>query len=82
MSELTSVKMPKQVRDRFATAAEARGVTVRVLLDELSRRAVDEALMSRARGDLARLRDTDPDGWRDYVGEGESWEAGTVDRIA
>lgn len=82
MPELTSVKIPVQVRDRFAVAARARGITVRALLDELSRRAADEALMSQAAADMVRLRDTDPHEWSEYVDEGRSWEGGTVDPIA
>lgn len=82
MPELTSIKVPVEVRDRLAAAAKARGITVRALLDELSRQASDEALMAQASASLGRLRDTDPDEWHEYVGEGEAWEAGTVDRIA
>jgi hypothetical protein len=51
------------------------------LLDELSRRAADTALMDQAAQQMARLRDTDPDGWTDYVAEGRAWEEGTVDRL-
>lgn len=57
-------------------------MTVRALLDELSRRAADEALMAKAAADQRRVQDSRPDEWREYLGEGESWEAGTVDRIA
>jgi hypothetical protein len=63
-------------------AARARGVTVRALLDELSRRAADEALMAQAAGAMARLSETDQQAWADYLDEGRLWEAGTVDRIA
>lgn len=81
MSELTSLKVPVHVRDRLATAAKARGLTVRALLDELSRHAVDEALMARATAEMARLRDSDPQEWASYLDEGQSWEQGTVERL-
>jgi len=78
---LTSLKVPPQVRDRFAVAAKARGVTVRALLDELARQVADAALMDEAARQMARLRDSDPDGWADYLDEGQRWEAGTVERL-
>jgi regulator of RNase E activity RraB len=81
MSELTSLKVPRQVRDRLAIAAKARGLTVRALLDELSRQAVDAALMDQAAERMAHLRETDPDGWADYFDEGRAWEEGTVERL-
>lgn len=81
MSDLTSIKVPLTVRDRLATAAKARGLTVRALLDELSRRAADEALMAQAAAEMARLRDSDPQEWSGYLDEGRSWEQGTVDRL-
>lgn len=74
MSELASLKVPVQVRDRFAVAARARGVTVRALLDDLSLRVVDAALMEKAARQMTRLRDTDPDAWADYLAEGRAWE--------
>lgn len=76
------MKVPVEVRDRLAMAAKARGITVRALLDDLSRRVADEALMAQAADVMTRLRDADAQEWQDYVGEGDSWEAGTVDRIA
>jgi hypothetical protein len=81
MPELTSLKVPVCVRDRLVTAAQARGLTVRALLDELSRKAADDAMMAQAGAEMDRLRDSDPDGWRGYLGEGLSWEKGTVERL-
>src|ERR1022692_3065774 len=48
MTDWTSLKVPRHVRDRLATAAQARGLTVRALLDDLSRKAADDALMEQA----------------------------------
>ena len=69
------------MRDRLATAARARGVTVRALLEHLSRRAADEALMEQAARQMRHLRDTNPASWAEYVQEGTAWEEGTVERI-
>jgi hypothetical protein len=81
MSELTSLKVPLHVRDRFAEAARARGITVRALLDQLSRDALDSALLELAAQQMARLRVDDPNAWRDYVEEGRTWEEGTVEPL-
>lgn len=69
------------MRDRFAEAARARGITVRALLDQLSREALDSALLELAAQQMARLRETDPDAWRDYAEEGRTWEEGTVEPL-
>lgn len=81
VSDLTTVKVPPEVRDRLATAAQARGLSVRALLDELSREAVDAALMERAGQQMARLRETDPDAWDDYLAEGRVWDEGASDPV-
>jgi hypothetical protein len=78
MSE-PSLKVPRQVQDRLAAAARARGITVRALLDEMSVAAADAALLEQAREQMLRMREVDPEGWADYVHEGEEWEAGTVE---
>jgi hypothetical protein len=81
MSEMTTIKVSRLVRDRFASAAKARGVSMRALLDELSRRAADAALMEQAARQMAQLREADPEAWADYVAEGRTWEEGAVDRL-
>lgn len=73
--------MSTLVRDRFATAAKARGVTMRVLLEGLSRDVMDDALMEAAAAKMARLRDIDPNEWAGYVGEGRGWLEGTDDPV-
>lgn len=81
MSDLTSLKVPREVRDRLAEAAETRGLSVRALLDQLSRAAVDAALMDRAARQQEQLRATDPDAWEDYLAEGRVWDEGTVEHL-
>lgn len=79
MPDLTSIKVSRTVRDRLARAAEARGVTVRALLDELSRGAEDAAEMETVAHQMARLRETDPVAWDEYMREGRSWEESTAE---
>jgi hypothetical protein len=81
MSNLTSLKVPSEVRDRFAAAAKARGLTVRALLDELSRQAADAALLDQVQSQMSELRESDPKAWEDYLGEGRTWEEGTIERL-
>jgi hypothetical protein len=81
MTVWTTIKVPREVRDRLATAAHARGLTVRSLLEELSRKAVDDALMQRAAAQMEHLRDSDPESWAEYLREGTAWEQGTIERI-
>lgn len=82
MPEMTSIKVPVGTRDRLATAAQARGTTVRALLDEFSRQVLDDSLMRRAGAEMAALRDSDPEEWGSYLAEGSAWEQGTVERLA
>ncbi len=79
MPELTSLKVPVAVRDRFALTARARGVTVRALLEELSRKVADEMLMDTVAGQMGLMQETDPDRWREYLTEGAAWEDQTIE---
>lgn len=78
---MTSLKVTPEVRDRFATAAKLRGLTVRALLDQLSREVADMALMEQAARQMSQLQETDPAVWDEYVAEGRGWEEGTVERL-
>ncbi len=55
VSDLTTIKIPIQGRDRFAAAAEVHGITMRALLDQLSRQVADAALMEQAAQQMCRL---------------------------
>ncbi len=56
-------------------------MTVRALLDQLSRQVADAALMEQAAQQMRQLRETDPEAWDDYLAEGSHWEAGTIERL-
>lgn len=81
VSHLTTIKIPIQVRDRFAAAAEVRGMTVRALLDQLSRQVADAALMEQGAQQMRQLREADPEAWDDYLAEGSHWEEATIERL-
>jgi hypothetical protein len=69
--ELTTIKVPVQVRDRFAAAARVHGVTVRALLDQLSCQVADATLMERVAQQMRQLRENDRLSWNDYLAEGQ-----------
>ena len=81
MSDLTSLKVPSEARDRFATAARVRGLTVRALLDHMSREVADTAMMELAARQMSQLEEADPDAWNDYLAEGRHWEERTVEPL-
>ena len=81
MSNLTSLKVSSEVRDRFATAAKIRGLTVRALLEQLSSEVADTALMEQASRQMSQLQEADPGAWNDYLAEGRHWEEGTVEPL-
>ena len=81
MSNLTSLKVPPEVRDRFAAAAKVRGVTVRTLLEQLSREVADSALMEQVGRQMSQLREADLGAWNDYLAEGRHWEEGTIEPV-
>lgn len=81
MPELTSIKVTPAVRDRLALAASERGMTMRSLVDELSRAAADQAHLSRAGREMAAVRDQDPQSWQDYLDDGRDWDQGSSDPV-
>lgn len=54
---------------------------MRVLLEDLSLSAMDDALMDAAAEKMARLRDSDPHEWAVYVEEGRDWLEGVDDVV-
>lgn len=78
---MTSLKVPLDVRDRFAAAAAARGCSVRALLDQLSRQVADQALMDQAAEQMRRMQERDPEAWANYAVEGQAWEQGSIEPV-
>jgi hypothetical protein len=73
----TTIKVDSGVRDRLAALARERGTTMGALLAEATDRLEREAFFARAREQLDRLREQDPDGWAANRAESRSWQAGT-----
>ena len=73
----TTIKVDSAVRDRLAVLARERGTTMGALLAEATERLEREAFFARAREQLERLRQEDPDGWEADRAESRSWQSGT-----
>lgn len=81
MPQLTTVKVSRQTHDRLATAAKTRGISMRALLDELSRDAADAALMEQVAQQMRHMEEADPTAWAEYMREGQAWEEGTIEPL-
>jgi antitoxin MazE7 len=75
----TTIKVDTAVRDRLASVARARGITMTVLLHELSLQLQAEQEWAEIEGAYARLQREDPDGWKQYLDELGTWDATTAD---
>jgi hypothetical protein len=75
----TTIKVDTAVRDRLASVARARGITMTVLLHELSLQLQAEQEWAEIEGAYARLQREDPDSWKQYLDELGAWDATTAD---
>ncbi len=73
----TTIKVDTAVRDRLALLAQERGTTMGNLLAEITERLERQAFFARAREQLERLRDADPDEWERNAAESRVWHEGT-----
>ena len=73
----TTIKVDSTVRDRLAVLARERGTTMGALLAEATERLERETFFTRARDQLVRLREDDPDAWHADRAESRAWQAGT-----
>jgi hypothetical protein len=73
----TTIKVDSAVRDRLAVLARERGTTMGALLAEATGVMEREAFFERARQQLERLRDADPQAWREDRADSRSWQEGT-----
>ena len=73
----TTIKVDSAVRDRLALLARIRGTTMGALLAEATETMEREAFFAKAREQLERLRDTDPNAWNEDRAESAAWQRGT-----
>jgi predicted transcriptional regulator len=75
---VTTIKVPRELRDRLARLARQRRVTMAEVLDGAVTRMEREAFFARMQSELARLRDSDPPEWESYRAEGRQWERASL----
>lgn len=76
---VTSIKVDSAVRDRLAAVARVQGVTMTALLERVSRDLESEQQWRDIEAAYDRLRDDDPRGWADYLGDLEALEGLSTD---
>jgi hypothetical protein len=70
----TTLSVPTEVRDIFATVAASRNTTMIALLEEAARRLEREEAMRQATESYERLAREDPVAFSAYLEEGREWD--------
>jgi hypothetical protein len=80
MAASTTVRVTPETRERLARLARARGLSTPDLIDELAKRAEEDALLARMNAHYDALR-SDPAAWEEHVRERELWDATLADGL-
>ena len=80
MTEMTTIKVSVQTRDRLKQLADEEHLTLDAALSQVLDKAEDARFWEGVRADYARLQ-ADPVEWADYVGELVEWDATTSDGL-
>ncbi|MFL6072923.1 MAG: hypothetical protein ACJ73S_05940 [Mycobacteriales bacterium] len=78
MTSATTIKVPRELRDRIASLAAEQHVPMVQVLEQAIARFEREQFFARVHEDLVRLRDEDPDEWAAYRAESAEWEEATI----
>lgn len=70
MADTTTVRMATTTRDRLMKVAADESASV----DKLVNRLLDEHWQAQFIADWDRLREEDPQGWREVLDENEQWD--------
>jgi hypothetical protein len=81
MTEMTTIKVSVQTRDRLKRIADENRLTMDAALSQLLEQAEDARFWAGVRADYARLR-ADPEQWAEYTGELAEWDATAADGLA
>ena len=74
----TTIRLDTAVRDKLRALAEEDHVTLGDLLARLAEREQYQREMRRANEVMERMQREDPDGWREYLSELRTFDAGTT----
>lgn len=77
-SPFTTIKVRRVVRDRLARIAQERKASMSEVLEQALVELERESFFLAMRGDLERLRESDPREWESYRAESLGWENATV----
>jgi hypothetical protein len=78
MTEMTTIKVSVQTRDRLKRLADEDHLTMDSALSRALDHAEDRRFWEGVRADYARLQ-AEPTQWEDYAGELAEWDATTND---
>jgi hypothetical protein len=81
MTEMTTIKVSTQTRDRLKRLADEDHLTMDAALSQVLDQAGEARFWAGVRADYARLQ-ADPAEWADYVGELAEWDATVSDGLA
>jgi hypothetical protein len=81
MTEMTTIKVSAQTRDRLKRLADEDHLTMDAALAQVLDQAEEARFWAGVRADYARLQ-ADPQEWADYVGELAEWDATASDGLA
>lgn len=74
----TTISTTTEVRDRLTAVARSRSTTVSALLEFIASRLEREEALHRVTESYQRFAREDPDGFRQYLAEGQAWDAATA----
>jgi hypothetical protein len=80
MTEMTTIKVSIQTRDRLKRLADEEHLTMDSALSRVLDNAEDARFWEGVLADYARLQ-ADPEEWADYVGELAEWDTTTSDGL-
>ncbi len=76
---VTTIKVDTTVRDRLASVAHARGITMAALLRDVCSELEARQEWAIIQASYERLRREDPDAWAEYVTDLQAWDSVTGD---
>jgi hypothetical protein len=76
---MTTIKVDADVRDRFASVARTRGISMAALLREVATELEERQRWAIIEASYERLKNEDPQGWSEYLTELEGWDSAASD---
>ena len=76
---VTTIKVDAAVRDRLASVAHARGITMTALLRDVASELEARQEWAVIEASYERLRREDPQEWAEYVTDLQAWDSVTSD---